>query len=562
MQQIVYDIIDNCFNYDKNINNENNSAHSDISITPPLSTKGCSNHSNKDSQKDTKSENKKILFSIQTSDKIKITKYKQNNIKNNNKLLEKKRKRIFSIQKIEKKNYKDQKKNNKIIFIKSLSSPKNNNDKKKENNFVIDILINKNNNNKNLLNNNINNNNNNNINYNIDNNINNNNINNNSKNSINNNKNNIDNNIDKNIINNEKKEKDINNKDNNSKKKSRRSNYVNEKELQLMYEKKFLENINKEYSDKDYEKDMSDCLKDKGLKFMKDNFPVMFHKDKYYLYSILPKKRQSSKEYFIESNYFNNKNNENLYNYYDILYNDYDLSYKENFKDNNLNKINKNIINNFNNFEKNNIINNKYLNNDYININNENISNDNIIINNISKVPNIIDIKEETNTDYKYKDNNYFNEHSNKMKIFRIFKTKKLIKNKNNLIKENKNIKINIKNRINKNIINYSNNTDLKINEKISLFPKKVWSLNNNIINTDNFFDDCIQIWPFDECCFVKEIALEFLMKNNYSTNMCLDKIKEFVFFMKKRAKELDFPIISESIKTIKKYNLRKTNFN
>ena len=131
MQQIVYDIIDNCFNYDKNINNENNSAHSDISITPPLSTKGCTNNSNKDSQKDSLSENKKILFNIQTSDKVKITKYKQNNIKNNNKLLVKKRKRIFSIQKIEKKNDKEQKKNNKIIFIKSLSSPKNNNDKKK-----------------------------------------------------------------------------------------------------------------------------------------------------------------------------------------------------------------------------------------------------------------------------------------------------------------------------------------------------------------------------------------------------------------------------------------------
>ena len=70
MQQIVYDIINNCFNYDKNIINENNSAHSDISITPPLSTKGGSNNSNKDTQKDTKSKNKKILFNIQNSDKI------------------------------------------------------------------------------------------------------------------------------------------------------------------------------------------------------------------------------------------------------------------------------------------------------------------------------------------------------------------------------------------------------------------------------------------------------------------------------------------------------------
>ena len=51
-------------------------------------------------------------------------------------------------------------------------------------------------------------------------------------------------------------------------------------------------------------------------------------------------------------------------------------------------------------------------------------------------------------------------------------------------------------------------------------------------------------------------------MKNNYLINICLEKIKEFVYYMKKRASELDFPIISESIKTIKKYNLRKTNNN
>ena len=51
-------------------------------------------------------------------------------------------------------------------------------------------------------------------------------------------------------------------------------------------------------------------------------------------------------------------------------------------------------------------------------------------------------------------------------------------------------------------------------------------------------------------------------MKNNYDMDLCLRKNKEFVYFMKKRAEELDFPIISESIKTIKKYNLRKTNYN
>ena len=77
-----------------------------------------------------------------------------------------------------------------------------------------------------------------------------------------------------------------------------------------------------------------------------------------------------------------------------------------------------------------------------------------------------------------------------------------------------------------------------------------------------DFFEECTQIWPFDECCFTKEIALEFLMQNNYSIKYCLENIDEFVFFMKKRAKELDFPVVSESVKTIKKYHLRKTNFN
>ena len=81
-------------------------------------------------------------------------------------------------------------------------------------------------------------------------------------------------------------------------------------------------------------------------------------------------------------------------------------------------------------------------------------------------------------------------------------------------------------------------------------------------MDIESFFDDCIQIWPFDECCFIKEIALEFLMNYHYSIPLCIKNIKEFVQFMKIRAKELDFPIINKSVKTIKKYNLRKTNFN
>ena len=262
------------------------------------------------------------------------------------------------------------------------------------------------------------------------------------------------------------KETDTNNinnkKPNEFRRKKKKSNYTTEKELQIAYEKKFLENINKNYSDKEYEEDIKQCLKDKKKKFMKENFPIMFQKDKFYLYSILPKKRLASKEYYIEPEFFD-KNK---------------------------------IINNFDTYVT----------------NNELISNE------------------------QKKDN--------KNKIFKISKIKKNNKNDNLLNLANEEI-------------------DDEIKERFDLEPKKVWSLKKDIkINIDDFFEDCTQIWPFDECCFVKEIALEFLMKNNYSIKYCFDNIKEFIFFMKKRAKELDFPLISESVKTIKRYHLRKTNFN
>ena len=532
MQQIVYDyiekiinhdIIDNCLNnYNKNNNNENFSIHSNTSVTPPQSTKGGSNNSNKDSQKDSKSEYKKIIFSIEGNKNINFINNKEKNntkkINNNNsntnkiKFLVKKRNRIFSIQKFER-NQKDV--NQKIIkkedILKEKNSLQNNNkDNFDEGNIIINIIKNndKKNNNFDISNNkNININNNNNINKNINN---------------------------------------TNNKEINSKKKKKERS-LNEKELQILYEQKFLENINKEYSDKEYEIDMNECLKDKKLKFMKDNFPIMFQKDKYYLYSILPKKRQASKQYFIEPNYFQNLVNENIYNNYDILYNDYELFFKEN--------TNKIITDNYLNILYNNINkNSENINQGFLNENNENISNNNNEIINNYNIPNIIDINENIKNNYKYnKNKNKFIK--NKIKIFRIFKSKKLFKNNSfpeinkQIINEN-NCKIN------------NNNIDLIIKEKFSLIPRKVWSLENNKINIDKFFDDCIQVWPFDECCFIKEISLEFLMKNNYNTQLCLEKLKEFVYFMKKRAKELDFPIINKNIKTIKRYNLRKTNFN
>ena len=479
MQQLVYDIIERSIPNVPNNNNENNSVHSDITITPPISTKNGSNNSCKESQKDIQYIRKKIFF-IDYNNNNKI------NIKNNKKekkFLEKKRKRFFLIKKIQKKKVETTAKTlpkiNKIIFnnfkLEKVEEKKNldNNTKipSKNHNYFINVLVNKD---KNFFNNN------NIINIKQDENLNNNikifkndNIKNSNKIFINKE---IKENKEKNNTSpkeeNKLKETDTNNinnkKPNEFRRKKKKSNYTTEKELQIAYEKKFLENINKNYSDKEYEEDIKQCLKDKKKKFMKENFPIMFQKDKFYLYSILPKKRLASKEYYIEPEFFD-KNK---------------------------------IINNFDTYVT----------------NNELISNE------------------------QKKDLNYSN--NNKNKIFKISKIKKNNKNDNLLNLANEEI-------------------DDEIKERFDLEPKKVWSLKKDIkINIDDFFEDCTQIWPFDECCFVKEIALEFLMKNNYSIKYCFDNIKEFIFFMKKRAKELDFPLISESVKTIKRYHLRKTNFN
>ena len=490
MQQIIYDIIDNCFAYNnKNNSIENNSANSDMTNTPPQSTKSTSCNSHLVCQK----ENKKIFFNVLKNYKINIINNNENNninnlnINNNNYnnkniFINKKRKRIFAIKKIQRKNDSTKKIFKKInIFKQQFQLPKIHQEKKIDN-IDVDILIDKKTiNNKKIFNN-------------ITNNI----INNNNKsnkNKVNENKSNEDKikEIGKDTKTSENNDKEIKdkNENNENKKKKKKTSAQNEKELQLMYEQKFLENINKEYPDKEYEKDMINISKDKKLKFMKDNFPMMFRKDKFYLYYILPKRRKSSKEYFISPDYFSINYNHKLFNNNSILYINYDLDYKNNGLNNNI------YISLSDDFNK------------YIGRN-------------------------------RKKKNNFCN------KIFNIIKTKK------NKVADN----------IDKKIKKIYNNTDLVIKEKYSFIPKKIWSLNNQKINVEKFFDDCIQIWPFDECCFVKEIALEFLMKNNYDMEICLKKKKEFVYFMKKRAEELDFPIISESIKTIKKYNLRKTNYN
>ena len=100
--------------------------------------------------------------------------------------------------------------------------------------------------------------------------------------------------------------------------------------------------------------------------------------------------------------------------------------------------------------------------------------------------------------------------------------------------------------------------------QSYNLLPKQIWSLlkDSQHLDIEMYYNDCIQIWPFDECIFVKEIALEFLMKNNYSTSICLKRIKGFISFVKKRAEELNISIVNKNEKTVKKYSLRKSKNN
>ena len=337
MQQLVYDIIERCIPTVPNNNNENNSVHSDMTNTPPLSTKNGSNNSCKESQKDIQVIKKKIFFIDYNNNKNKIIKNKKEK-----KFLAKKRKRFFLIKKIQRnKNETVSKKLpkiNKIIFnnfklekIEQKNNLDNNTTKStKTHKYFINVLVNKD---KNIFNNNniINNN----INIKQDENLNNNiktiktdDI---MKNSNKNNSNNSSQEEQK-LNETEKNDKKVNE----IKRKKKKSNYTTEKELQIAYEKKFLENINKNYSDKEYEEDIKQCLKDKKKKFMKDNFPIMYQKDKFYLYSILPKKRLASKEYYIKPDFFDKKKSINNFDTY--LYNNEikDVNYSNN--NNNKNK--------------------------------------------------------------------------------------------------------------------------------------------------------------------------------------------------------------------------------
>ena len=325
---------------------------------------------------------------------------------------------------------------------------------------------------------------------------------------------------------------------------------IDEKELIANAEKAFMENLNKEYSDEDYNKDLTLNLKEKRAQFMKENFPIMFRKDKYYFYTVLLKKRRTEPINFIQPSTLSEDIQESKK--HQTLYLNEDIEYSNNAISKNSSEIKTQII-------KNKIIptqkkfckNQKY----QIKSNSNHLANSEII----PPINQTINNKCKTEVE--------------KIKL-NLTEPKQPIKEKNKKYSiglsdtsqsdhDAKNLEIN-------HIIddieeqNQNNKQSIKFKKTYNLLPRHIWSLpkDKDNLNIEMFFDDCIQIWPFNECIFVKEIALEFLMKNNYSTKICLNRIKDFVSFMKKRAEELNISIINKNEKTVKKYSLRNIKNN
>ena len=346
----------------------------------------------------------------------------------------------------------------------------------------------------------------------------------------------------------EKGEKSTNSNNQSSKKKIK----IDEKELIANAEKAFMENLNKEYSDEEYNKDLSIKLKEKRAQFMKENFPIMFRKDKYYFYTVLLKKRRTQPINFIQPNTLSediqeSRKHQTLYLNEDFEYPDPILS--ENSSEDKNQTINNKIIPTQKKLSKNQ----KY----QIKSNSNHLANSDII----SPISQTINNKNKCKTEVE------------KIKL-NLTEPKQPIKEKNKKYSiglsdtsqsdhDAKNLEIN-------HIIddieeqNQNDKQGIKFKKTYNLLPRHIWSFpkDKDDLNIEMFFDDCIQIWPFNECIFVKEIALEFLMKNNYSTTICLNRIKDFVSFMKKRAEELNISLINKNEKTVKKYSLRNIKNN
>ena len=349
--------------------------------------------------------------------------------------------------------------------------------------------------------------------------------------------------------NNEKENKRKNENNQNSKKKTK----IDEKELIAKAEKMFMDKLNKEYSDEQYNKDLDMNLKEKKAQFMKENFPIMYRKDKYYLYTILLKKRRTQPINFIQPNTLSQ----------DILESKKHQTLYLNEEPNKLESISSENSD----YEKNENNEKKQKNNCSNSKNSSPIQKSQIKISNKSLDSEIISsINQTTNN----------NSNKSKKEVEQI--KKNLTEPKQQVQKTNKkcgsglsdtspsehegkNTDSNQEEDIEKQNKHNNNDKELKYIKTFNLLPKQIWSCpkEKKDLDIEMFFDDCIQIWPFDECIYVKEIALEFLMKNKYSTSMCLKRIKDFVSFMKKRAEELNMSIINKNEKTVKKYSLRNT---
>ena len=290
------------------------------------------------------------------------------------------------------------------------------------------------------------------------------------------------------------------------KKKSR----ISEKERIANEEKEFMDKLNQEYSDEQYNKDMEQILKEKKSQFMQKNFPIMFRKDKYYLYNILLNKRRQQPIHFINPKSLSNSLQESKK--LQTLYLNEEPEKLE--------------INSSENYEEDkNMKNNQKINSE----NNTEEEQMNLIKKNLTE-------KEDK----------------------KILSTQKINNKKVNGVMSDTSPS-------ETNQIFYDDKiSELKFKKLYNTLPKQVWSMpdEEKELDVDLFYDDCIQIWPFDECTFVKEIALEFLMKNDYSTEICLKRLKNFVSFMKKRADELNISILNKNEKTVKNYSLRKTKNN
>ena len=304
---------------------------------------------------------------------------------------------------------------------------------------------------------------------------------------------------------------------------AKKKSKISEKERIANAEKEFMDKLNQEYPDEQYNKDMNQILKEEKTQFMQKNFPIMFRKDKYYLYNILLNKRRTQPIHFINPKLLSSSLQESKK--LQTLYLNEEPEKLE-------------INSSENSEEERNLKNSK-----------KNIS--------------------ENNTDEEQleqiKKNLTENESLNKDK--QVLPTNKKINHKiNGGMSDTSPSEHDIKNL--ENNPSYDENGDkisgLKFKKLYNTLPKQVWSVpeDEKELDVDLFYDDCVQIWPFNECTFVKEIALEFLMKNNYSTEICLKRIKDFVSFMKKRADELNISILNKNEKTVKNYSLRKTKNN